>query len=172
MAGDGTRNEFARLVAAELPALLRFAVRLTGDAESAEEVVQESLYRAARARESFRGGSSLRTWLLRIVIHAFRDSLASGRRRASQPLTEELADPRQPPPERASLEAELSDRIAAHVSSLPARQREVLMLAAYEQLTSAEIAEVLGISVTNVHVNLHHARARLKELLAPYLAEK
>lgn len=172
MAGEGTRNDFARLVAAEMPALLRFAIRLTGDAEAAEEVVQEALFRAARARESFRGEASLRTWLLRIVIHAFRDGLTAGRRRASEALSEELADPRQPLPERASLEAELRERIAGHVSNLPARQREVLLLTAYEQLSPAEIAEVLSITVANVHVNLHHARARLKELLAAYLAEK
>jgi RNA polymerase sigma-70 factor (ECF subfamily) len=172
VAGDSTRNDFAQLVAAEMPALLRFAIRLTGNAESAEEVVQEALFRAARTREAFRAEASLRTWLLRIVIHAFRDSLAGSRRRASEAITEDLVDPRQPPPERASLEAELSERIAGHVSALPSRQREVLVLSAYEQLSPAQIAEVLGITVANVHVNLHHARTRLKELLATYLAEK
>ena len=46
------------------------------------------------------------------------------------------------------------------------------MLITYEQLRPREVAEVLGISESNVHVNLHYARARLREELAPYLSEK
>jgi RNA polymerase sigma-70 factor (ECF subfamily) len=169
---DGTRNDFDRLVAAEIPAVLRFAVRLTGDVDSAEEVVQETLFRAARSRASFRGESSLRTWLLKIAIHAFRDSVANRNRRPTEPIVDDLADPRGPEPDRASLQAELGEQIAQAVSSLPPRQREVLVLSVYEQLAAAEIAELLGITVSNVHVNLHHARERLKQLLAGYLAEK
>lgn len=172
MEGDGTRNDFDRLVAAAIPAALRFAVRLTGNVEAAEEVVQEALYRAARSRDSFRGDASLRTWLLRIVIHAFRDGQATSQRRPTAPLLADPVDPRQPLPERAALEAELGERIAAHVASLPPRQREVLVLTVYEQLGAAEIAELLGITVDSVHVNLYHARTRLKTLLAVYLAEK
>jgi len=55
---------------------------------------------------------------------------------------------------------------------LPPRQREVLVLTAYEQLRPGEVAEVLGISESSVHANLHYARARLREELAPYLSEK
>lgn len=177
MGWDGTRNDvdrqdFDRGVAAEIPAMLRFAVRLTGSVEAAEEVVQEALLRAARHRDSFRGDSSLRTWLLKIAIHAFRDGVAHRRRHAAGPFSEEVADPKQPEPARTSLDAELRQRIAKGVSSLPPRQREVLVLSVYEQLPPAEIAELLGITVANVHVNLHHARERLKQLLANYLAEK
>ena len=46
------------------------------------------------------------------------------------------------------------------------------MLIAYEQMRPSEVAEVLGISEANVHVNLHHARARLREQLASYITEK
>ncbi|MBL9124859.1 MAG: RNA polymerase sigma factor [Planctomycetaceae bacterium] len=172
MTGDDSRTDFAARVAHEIPALLRFAIRLTGQTAAAEEVVQEALYRAARSRSAFRGDASHRTWLLRIVIHAFRDSLTAARREANLAVSPELVDLRQPPPDRATLEVELRERIATHVSSLPPRQREVLTLAVYEELPLPEIAELLGISVANVHVNLHHARSRLKHLLADYLAEK
>ena len=46
------------------------------------------------------------------------------------------------------------------------------MLTTYEQMLPREVAEVLGISESNVHANLHYARARLREELAPYLTEK
>jgi RNA polymerase sigma-70 factor (ECF subfamily) len=168
----GTDNDFDRDVAAEIPAVLRFAVRMTGDLESAEELVQESLYRAARNRDSFRGASSLRTWLFKIAIHCFRDGVAQRKRRGAEPIADDLPDPRQVEPDRASLDAELAERIAREVSNLPPRQREVLVLSVYEQLTPVEIAGVLDITVANVHVNLHHARERLKQSLAGYLAEK
>jgi DNA-directed RNA polymerase specialized sigma24 family protein len=48
----------------------------------------------------------------------------------------------------------------------------VLVLIAYEEMRPSEVAEVLGISESNVHANLHYARARLREELAPYLTEK
>ena len=58
------------------------------------------------------------------------------------------------------------------ISALPLRQREVLVLTAYEQLRPSEVADVLGISESNVYANLHYARARLREELTPYLTEK
>lgn len=94
MGCDGAGIDFDRLVAAEIPAVLRLAVRLTGDVESAEELVQEALFRAARSRQSFRGDSSLRTWLFKIAIHEFRDGVANRKRRPTEPIVDDLADPR------------------------------------------------------------------------------
>ena len=67
---------------------------------------------------------------------------------------------------------ELRDLVARRIAGLPSRQREVLVLTTYEQMRPREVAEVLGISESNVHVNLHHARARLREELTPYLTEE
>ena len=62
--------------------------------------------------------------------------------------------------------------MARLVSSLPPRQREVLVMVAYEQMTTADVAAALGVTEHNVRANLHAARARLRERLAPYLAEQ
>lgn len=173
MAPAGNHGLLQRLVAEDLPKALRFAVRLTGCPETAEEVVQEALYRAARAVDSFRGESQFRTWFFRIVISAFRDHLASSARcRCPGALTDELADPHGEEPSAATMAGELRDLVARHVSALPPRQREVLVLVTHEQMTPSEVAEVLGINQSNVHANLHYARARLREELAPYLMEK
>jgi RNA polymerase sigma-70 factor (ECF subfamily) len=140
---------------------------------AAEEVVQEALYRAARGADSFRGESQFRTWFYRIVISAFRDHLAAAaRQRCLSELTEDMADPRGEEPSAATMTGELRDLVARRVSALPPRQREVLVLIAYEEMRPSEVAEVLGISESNVHANLHYARARLREELAPYLTEK
>ena len=134
--------------------------------------MQEALYRVARTASSFRGESQFRTWFYRIIISAFRDQLAAtARHRCAGELTDQLADPHSEDPSAATMADELRSLIAQRVSALPPRQREVLVLIAYEQMPPREAAELLGISESNVHANLHYARARLREELAPYLKE-
>lgn len=168
----GNRELLERLVAEDLPKALGFAQRLTGCAETAEEVVQEALFRAARAADSFRGRSHFRTWFYRIVISAFRDQLAAAARRPAGPLTDEMADPHGQDPSAATMAEELRELVAARIAALPTRQREVLVLITYEQMRPRDVAQVLGMSEPNVHVTLHSARARLREQLAPYLTER
>ena len=68
--------------------------------------------------------------------------------------------------------SELGELVADRVSALPPRQREVLVLIAYEGLSPAEVARVLGISEANVHATLHVARRRLRTQLASLLMER
>ncbi len=173
MTDAGDRDLLNRLVLEHVPDAMRFVLRLTRRHDLAEEIVQEALYRMARSAHTFRGEAQFRTWFFRIVVSAFRDHLAAaGRHRCEGELTDELADPRGEEPSAATMSGELRDLIAQRISALPPRQREVLVLITYEQMTPHEVAEVLGISESNVHANLHYARARLREELAPYLTEK
>jgi RNA polymerase sigma-70 factor (ECF subfamily) len=173
MTPGGNQCLLDRLVAEDLPKALRFALRLTGCEESAEEVLQEALCRAARAAGSFRGQSQFRTWFFRIVITAYRDHVAAAaRHHCSDELLDQLADPHGGDPSVDVVANELQDIVAQRISALPSRQREVLLLTTYENMRPREVAEVLGISESNVHANLHYARARLREELAPYLTEK
>jgi RNA polymerase sigma-70 factor (ECF subfamily) len=156
-----------RLVLAHLPAALRFATRLVGDPDTAEDLVQEALVRVVRSWSGFRGEAAFRTWLFRIVINVFRDSLRrSSRADESLPGADDVVDARLDDPAQAAATAELGQRVAHEVSRLPPRQREVLVLSAYEGLSTAEIAAVLEISEANVHSTLFAARARLKTRLA------
>lgn len=156
-----------RLVRTHLPAMMRFATRLTGRPETAEDIVQDALVRVASGWKSFRGDADFRTWVFRIVVNVFRDGL---RRRVNTQLDAEPADSRAEPAEHA-MHQELRQLIAERVSALPPRQREVLVLMALEGFTSAETARLLRISEPNVHSNLHLARKRLREGLAAYLTE-
>jgi RNA polymerase sigma-70 factor (ECF subfamily) len=158
------------LVSSHLAEALRLATRLTGDPETAEEVVAEALARVAGAWSSFRGRSTFRTWLFRIVINAFRDYCAA--RRPTEPLCADVPDDRTAGPAQQAMADELGRMIAASVSALPPRQREVLVLVTYEGLSPREAAEVLGISEANVYSTLYTARKRLRRQLAPYLLEK
>jgi len=169
MERSGDRASFDRLMTEALPAMHRFAIRLTGDVDAAEEIAQEAAVRAARSWQSFRGEAQARTWLLRIVINLFRDRVAR-KAPGSGELSDEISDERTLEPSAAMQNTETGALVAKLVSSLPPRQREVILLVAYEQMDQADVAKVLGVSEQNVRTNLHHARERLKKELLPYLS--
>ena len=156
---------------ATLPAAQRFAVRLTGDPTAAEDVLHDALVRAALAWRGFRGESSFRTWLFQIIVNAFRDALRRGRRKHNS-----IDDAPEPAgttsdPVSAAAREELGTIVARHVSRLPPRQRELLVLVVYEDMSPAEAARLLGISESNARANLHFARERLSRELVKYLGD-
>ncbi len=162
-----------RLVTLHLQEALQLAVRLSGRTDSAEEIVQEALLRVSKSWKTFRAEAAFRTWLFRIVINVFRDWLKKRESLASlDGLENPLPDKRAERPESALMRQEFQEFVAERVSALPPRQREVLVLMMYEDLTALETAQVLGISEANVHSTLHIARERLRRELAPYLVEK
>lgn len=120
MARSSESNELDRLVTQNLSSALRFAIRLTGTVDAAEDVLQEALVRVARSWKSFRKEAEFRTWLLRIVINVFRDRLAASKP-ADRTLSLDLADERGGDPANAAQDVELGQLIAARVSALPPR---------------------------------------------------
>jgi RNA polymerase sigma-70 factor, ECF subfamily len=171
MTSAGDRELLNRLVLEHVPDALRLVIRLGGSHDLADEVVQEALYRMARRAHTFRGEAQFRTWFFRIVLNALADHYRNAARRGEQDCLEEVADPRAAEPGAALEAGELSELVARRVSELPPRQREVLVLVTYHGLSPREVAAVLDISESNVHAQLHYARARLRAELAPYLTE-
>lgn len=165
------RPAFDRMVLEHLPAAQRFAIRLVGDAHAGEDLMQDAVVRAANGFKTFRGEARFRTWLFQIVVNCFRDQLAA-RLRIARPLPEDVTDANAANPATEAQSNELSAIVAAEVSKLPPRQREVLVLIAYEQLSAAETAHTLGMTEQNVRTTLHLARQRLRERLAPHLDSK
>lgn len=165
------RLTFDRLVLQQIPAAQRLAIRLTGRADLAEDIVQDALLKASRSYKTFRQESSLKTWLLSIVIRAFRDDLEKRTRRQTAPLETDPLDHTATDPLHHASKNELGQRIAQAISNLPPRQKEVLILHTYEQLSDDQVAIVLNISPQNVRTTLHLARQRLKEILRPLLGE-
>lgn len=164
--GDGDKAELTRLVLEHMEGALRLATRLCGDAHRAEDVMQEALYRAARGWRSFRGESRFRTWLFRIVVNAFRDSLRRQQGHVSLPAdvvdrgTDHIA---------AAEAREVEEIIAEAIAALAPRQKEVVVLRIVEELPATEVARILEMSEANVHATVYAARKRLKQQLAPYL---
>jgi RNA polymerase sigma-70 factor (ECF subfamily) len=174
MAAGVNRTTFDRLVRANLRDAHCFALRLLGPSrpEAAEELVTESLYRVVRGWMTYRGGEEERTfrgWFWRIIVNAFRDQLA--RRPSDESLSDDAkADPTPGPLMRVEAR-EIGEVIAALVSGLPPRQREVMVLLAYEGHTAAEAAAVLGVTEQNIRVTLHLAREKLREKLIRRMPE-
>jgi RNA polymerase sigma factor (sigma-70 family) len=162
------RQTFDRLVLEHLSAAQRFAIRLSGDPNVAEDLVQEALLRAHRSWQSYRGQSKFTTWLFAIIINCFRGHVAA-RPHAARPLDDDVPDPHFQDPAHQSQSREFGEIVAQEVSRLPARQREVLVLSAYEQLSTVDIAVVLETNEQNVRTNLHLARERLRERLARHV---
>lgn len=150
-----------------LPHVYRFALRLSGDADVAEDLTQETFLRAWKRRRTLQNVRSARVWLFRIAANLWRDRLRQGTppARSGMPLAE-VADPVRAPQEAVIQQEEVQQALRA-AESLPPRQRDVLYLAAVEELSPAEIGEVLDISPNAARVHLCEARKTMRRLLTP-----
>lgn len=152
------RAEIDRLVVEHLPVAIRFAQRLTGRSDKAEEIVQEALTKVLHNWQRYRGEASFSTWMLGIVLNTYRD--ACRRRCDLVPLPTELVD--QNPRADCFLEAnELALRMRTAIDELPARQREIALLCLVEQVPPGEAAPLVGVTVANIHTTLHVIRKKL-----------
>jgi RNA polymerase sigma-70 factor (ECF subfamily) len=163
MAQPIDRRTVDQLVVEHLPAALRFATRLTGDAGTAEDIVQESLCRVLKNWRSYRGDAAFRTWMLQIVLNVDRDRRRKDQKMQSMDSTSATAEVA-PPSEQAGIN-ELQAAIRAAIDALPARQREVALLSLGEGLSAHEVANLLEKTPANVHTCLHLARKRIAEAI-------
>ena len=157
------RTAIDRLAVEHLPMALRMARRLSGDADTAEDLVQETLCRVLRQWRTYRGEASFRSWLLQILVNVDRDRR---RRRGHQSINDsEEAVAKSASVSEAATAAELHAQVRSEIDRLPERQREVALLSWGEGLAAGEIAVVLGITEANAHATLHVARKRLAKAL-------
>ncbi len=145
--------------------LFRFAYRLTGSVADAEDIVQECFLTLLRPDCSYDPGrTSVRTYLFGVV----RNPSLKPRRKSDSASHNGLDARHERSPESQALRTELEEVVARAVTQLPETQREVLILAHYEQMPLAEIARVMALELGAVKSRLQRARASLKETLAEY----
>lgn len=139
------------------------------DRDAVDDVVQATFTKAWFRIESFKGSSSLYTWLYRVAINASKDYIKGRSRRPAAPLDERQAAtiPSSAPHVLEGLERrELRQHVREAIDRLPERYRTVLALRELEGLTYEGIASVLGLSLGTVESRLFRARKRLRALLA------
>jgi RNA polymerase sigma-70 factor (ECF subfamily) len=195
----GDESEFMRLVERLQPQMLRIARMYVSTTAVAEEVVQEAWVGVLKGLDGFEGRSSLRTWILRILVNTAK---TRGQREArSVPFsslwspdahTEPAVDPGRflpegqewaghwmvapagwdSVPEDRLLSQETLVRVGEAIDALPPNQREVIRMRDVLGWSSPEVCNALEISETNQRVLLHRARARVRRALESYLGEE
>ena len=136
----------------------RYALALSRDAHTAEEVTQETFFRALESIDSFRGECRLRVWLCQIARNQYL-SLCREQKRRGEPDRERGDD---------GIEAGFADRDAARrlhqlLHDLPEPYKEVFSLRTFGELPFAQIAELFGRTESWARVTYFRARQRLKE---------
>ena len=158
----------AALVSQYAGTLYRVAFSVLRNPADAEDAVQEAFLRVLRHRDKLGEVRDQRVWLIRIVWNIVLDRK---RRAKTRPETDDVAELERVLPsggltaEQIASAAQHHAHVLACVDQLPAKERQVIMLSAFEELTSVEIAAVLGITESSVRSRLFRARNLMAGLL-------
>ncbi|WP_332774902.1 RNA polymerase sigma factor [Polaromonas sp.] len=148
---------------AQIPGLRRYARALTGDAWTADDLVQDTLERACKKWRFWVAGSDLRAWLFTLMHNLFVNQLRRSSRQAGMvaldidDLSNELAAP--------DAGQEQAMDLQRCLMRLPQDQRAVLLLVSLEDMSYEETARIVGAPVGTVMSRLSRARTRLRELM-------
>jgi RNA polymerase sigma-70 factor, ECF subfamily len=170
-AGEGEQAAFLELYERYRDPIFRFAYRLLGSVEIAEDVTHDCFLSLIRKPENFRPErASLKTYLYaaarNLSLKHFRDQ---GRETGLDEVSEEPMDSPRRGPLRKVLEEELATQVREAILSLPPLQREALILFEYEGLSLNEVAEIAGTDAGAIKARLYRAREGLRRMLRPYL---
>lgn len=155
----GDEATFRELYRRHTPALYPLALRLVGGSESeAQDAIQDTWLRACKTLSGFEWRSSLRTWLIGILINRVREMNRERGRRKEEELPEDYS-------QRATVQPGERLDIEHAIASLPAGYRHVLVLHDVEGYTHEEVSARLEISVGTSKSQLHHARKALRGMV-------
>lgn len=164
--GQGDETAFPRLVLKYRRQVYGLAYRFTRNHEEADDLAQETFLRAYTHLSSFRGESSFKTWLFRIVTNLSINLSQSSR------LAKDSGE--EPEEHHAQAEASALEDLLAQarsaalqraIATLPPKQKETLLLKTYQDLTCEQVAEIMKCSVGTVKANLFNALKKLKQAL-------
>lgn len=164
-ARNGDEAAFLDLYRQHREPIFRFAYRIRGSVESAEDLTQECFLELLRGRFDPARGTALRTWLLAVVRNL---ALKQARRSVRELLAEDAEPATEPDALARAIAFETGEAVRAAVAALPLLQREAIVLFEYEGLSLAEIANIVSADVGAVKARLSRARERLRRALAPF----
>lgn len=168
-ARDGAEEAaVAALVDEYASTLYRVAYSVLRNPADAEDAVQEAFLRVLKHRDGLGEVRDQRVWLIRIVWNVVLDRK---RRAKTRPETDDVAELARVLPstglsaEQIASAAQYHAHVLACVDKLPPKERQVLMLSAFEELSSVEIADVLGLTESSVRSRLFRARNLMAAML-------
>jgi RNA polymerase sigma-70 factor (ECF subfamily) len=173
---DGEIYDFEKLHARFRPKIHTYLCRLAGESE-ADDLCQEVFVKVERSLGSFRNEAQLSTWIYRIATNSFHDRLRSPsfkQKSKEHPIEIDdhtledrdfITQQQKPGIDQQVIRSEMNDCIRGYIDQLSEDYRTVLLLSEEEGFKNREIAEILQISLDNVKIRLHRAKAKLKESL-------
>ena len=183
---DDNADAFAELVLRYQTRLVSLLGRLVGRIDMAEDLAQDVFLRVYRSRKGYVPGSKFSTWLYTIAHNVASNALRSLARRREVKLagdSRESGELHGDPmalaavaasgqmPTRLADSRELSELVKQAVAELSDRQREAVLLNKFEHLSYEEIAQVMNLTPSAVKSLLSRARAKLRDVLEPYLQQ-
>ena len=155
-------DSFDRIYQTYFDPVYRYALSLSGEPLTAEEITQDTFFKALRSLDQFQGKSSLKTWLCSIARNLW---ISEQRKKKTQPIDEKAASHADPSagPEEAIMRQDESMRIHRLLHHLEEPYREVFTLRTLGQLSFRDIGELFGKSDNWACVIYHRARAKMKE---------
>jgi RNA polymerase sigma-70 factor, ECF subfamily len=166
-AGAGDHWAFEHMVRIYQNPVLNFIYRYLGDRYAAEDILQEVFLRLYQAAPDFDARAQLSTWLFRVAYNLSMNEIK--RRKRHRNLREALHSPAQVSTDQPALAAietrELEMKVTAAMEQLPENQKAAMLLRVNEELSYAEISEVLSVSISSTESLIFRARTRLRQLL-------
>lgn len=177
LARDGDSEAFRALVDCHSRAVYRLAYRMTGSAEDAEDVVQETFLKAYRQLSRFESRANFSTWLHRIAVNCSIDLMRARPHRESGQDSADLEHlggdeslHRHPSPERLMLSTEVQDRVSGAMSSLSAMERAAFALRHFEGQSIEEISRTLGLKANATKHSIFRAVKKMRVALEPLVS--
>ena len=176
-ARDGDREAFRALVDRHSRYLFSLAHRMTGNAQDAEDVVQEAWLKAHKQLSRFEARADLRTWLHRITVNCSIDLIRGRRHREDAhdpadleqgPLSERGSES-QPTPERVAASTQISDRVNHALGLLTALERAAFTLRHVEGMSIEEVGEKLGMKTSATKHSIFRAVKKMRHALEPFV---
>jgi RNA polymerase sigma-70 factor (ECF subfamily) len=180
-ARSGDEGAFRTLVERHGRALFRLAYRMTGNEHDAEDVVQEAFLKAFRRLDQFEDRAHFGSWLYRIAANCAYDALRSRARREERSAIQEPQDADDPlasvpaegpSPERLVFSGQVQERVHAAMARLSERERAAFVLRHFEQMSTREIGEALGLDEAAVKHSVFRAVRKLREALESLVAAR
>lgn len=165
-ARQGDQQAFLHLLELHQRPIYNLCYRMLGQAEEAEDAMQETFLRAYRSLSRYDPKRPFASWLLSIAAHHCIDRLRRKRELFSldDPFAPDLADPSLPDPQEAAEKREQSLLVQHLLSHLAPLDRAIVILRYWHELPEAEIGRQLGLSTSAVKSRLHRARRALARL--------
>jgi RNA polymerase sigma-70 factor (ECF subfamily) len=180
-ARSGDESAFRALVERHSRSIFRLAFRMTGNEHDAEDVVQETFLKAYRRLSQFEERAHFGSWLYRIAANCAYDALRARARREEQaplpeppqeddPLVAIAADG--PSPDRLVFSGQVQQRVKTAMARLSERERAAFVLRHFEQMSTKEIGDTLGLDEGAVKHSVFRAVRKLREALEPFVAPR